>query len=97
MKTRWNYSNYGNNLALTLVDAESCSHSGDCSFSVDDVMNKRYIKKQLANIDKNDLAKELKEYGAWDEIELKDHAANLKRWLWLSANDIAEAAFDNRK
>ena len=33
---------------------------------------------------------ELKEYGAWDEIELADDDANLRRLIWAAANNIAE-------
>lgn len=33
---------------------------------------------------------ELKEYGAWDETELADDAANWRRLLWTAAHNIAE-------
>lgn len=90
MKTRYNYSNYGNDLRITLIDAESCQHSGDCEFEVKALMNKPYIKKQLASLNPSQLKKELYDYGAWDNDELNNHAENLLRWLWISACDIAE-------
>lgn len=90
MKTLYNYSNYGNDLRLTRKDAESASHSGDCESDVINLMEKKYIKKQLELIDPLQLVKELNEYGAWDDDELSDHNANLIRWVWISAGDIVE-------
>lgn len=37
-----------------------------------------------------DLKDELKEYGAWNDEELSDHAENLKRALWLACLDAQE-------
>ena len=90
MRTKWNYSNYGNDLRLTTADAIKCSHSGDCESDVKEVMQKAYIKKQLTSIDKNQLIKELSQYGAWDDNELQNHETNLIRWVWISAADIME-------
>jgi len=39
------------------------------------------------------LKKELREYGAWDEVELKYHAINLRRLLWVACCDISEGNF----
>jgi hypothetical protein len=93
MRTHWNYTNYGNDLKLTRTDANVCSHSGPCDDDVNGVMNKPYIKKQLEALDPVQLVKELKEYGAWDEIELANHKENLMRWVWISAGDISERLF----
>ena len=90
MRTLFNSSNYGNDLRLTRSDALLCSHSGDCESDVLTIMNKNYVKKQLVTFEPEKLKKELKEFGAWDEIELSNHVANLKRWVWLSAVDISE-------
>lgn len=90
MKTRWNSTNYGNDLKITLRDAESCSHAGQCDEDVKTLMDKPYIKKQLKNINPEQLKKELNEFGAWDEDELNNHEDNLMRWVWISAGDIVE-------
>lgn len=90
MKTLDNYSNYGNDLKLTRKDAKSVSHSGDCESDVISLMEKKYVKKQLDLLNPEQLAKELNDYGAWDDEELKDHKANLKRWVWISGGDIVE-------
>lgn len=37
-----------------------------------------------------DLKRKLREYGAWDDEELADHAQNLQRILWIAAGDITE-------
>ena len=36
----------------------------------------------------------LAEYGAWDDEELEDDAANIERILWLAAHDIREREAD---
>ncbi len=53
-------------------------------------MSKPYVAKQLKAMDAEKLAKELREYGAWDDSELTDHEQNLMRWVWVSAGDITE-------
>ena len=90
MKTLWNASNYGNDLKLTMSDAKSVCHSGACDDDVDYLMTKPYVIRQLAQINPEQLRKELYEYGAWDDDELADHNENLKRWVWISGRDIVE-------
>jgi hypothetical protein len=89
MKTYWNNTNYGNDLRLTMEDAKSCSHSGQCDDDVNYVMTKPYVVKQLAKLDPKQLRKELFEYTDWD---VSDHQTNLLRWVWISAGDIVEEA-----
>jgi hypothetical protein len=50
----------------------------------------RKIRRQLERIDPEVLRKELREYGAWDDEDLADHAQNLQRILWIAAGDIVE-------
>ena len=90
MRTLWNYSNYNNDIRITRQDAAKCSHPGDCESDVMELLQKPYIKKQVATLDREQLKKELSEYGAWNETELNDHNRNIIRWIWLSAADIIE-------
>lgn len=90
MKTLWNSSNYGNDLRLTKRDANQCTHPGPCDNDVKQIMQNPYVIKQLKTLDPAQLAKELKEFGAWDEKQLSDHNENLIRWIWISAGDIIE-------
>jgi len=90
MRTLYNYSNYGNDLKLTYSDAQSVALSGDMENNVIELMEKKYVKRQLDLINPKQLAKELNDYGAWDDDELKNHKENLKRWVWLSGCDIVE-------
>lgn len=90
MKTLWNSSNYGNDLKLTRVDAQSCSHSGPCDDDVEILIAKPYVKKQLDKLDPEKLKRELAEYGAWDDTELSNHNDNLTKWVWISAGDITD-------
>lgn len=75
---------------MTLEQARSASHSGQCDEDVLALSKVPAIAEQLAEIKPNVLAAELKEYGAWDAEELADHAQNLQRILWLAASDIRE-------
>ena len=77
-------------LQMTLEQAESASHSGDCDEDTQELSKVPAIAEQLGKIDAVTLSDDLKEYGAWDAEELADHAQNLQRILWLAACDIAE-------
>jgi len=78
-------------LKMTKQIAAICSHQGQCDNDVDYIINTMpQISKQLDAIPADLLAAELKEYGAWDEIELKDNTANKQRILWIAAGDIIE-------
>ena len=48
------------------------------------------IARQLKKLDPEQVRAELAEYGAWNEEELRDHAQNLQRVLWLGVCDIWE-------
>lgn len=77
-------------LNITKNVAASCSHSGSCDNDVKIARQMNDIKKQLSKINPIDLANELQEYGAWDEIELSNHEDNLDRILWIACADISE-------
>ena len=87
----WNHSNYGNDLRLTKAEAQTGSHQGACDDDIAALRRIPRIRKQLDKLDPENLRRELKEYGAWDEAALADHEENLSRWLWISCGDIREA------
>lgn len=70
-----------------------CSHQGACDEDVE-----FWAKKiQRPNdITPEKLAKELKEYGAWDDTELSDDDANWRRIIWIAAGNIKEEQAQNR-
>lgn len=86
----WNNSNYGNDLNITKVDAESCSHPGPCDDDVKALLETPYIRRQMKKLDKEKLRIELDDYGCWDDEQLSNHEDNKMRWLWLSCGDITE-------
>lgn len=90
MKTYYNSSDYGNDLRLTMHDAKLCSHQGSCDEEVFRVSELPYVVRQVSKLDPEQLRKELYEYGAWDDNELKDHSQNIQRWIWISAGNITE-------
>ena len=77
-------------LKMTLDQARSASHQGQCDSDVKELSKVPAIARQLAKIDPATLAGELREYGAWDTKQLADHDQNLQRLLWLAAGDIVE-------
>jgi hypothetical protein len=78
-------------LQISLSDAQSASHQGQCDDDVLALSKVPYIAEQLAKIDPALLRDELREYGAWDGDELSDHAQNLQRLLWLACGDIVDS------
>lgn len=77
-------------LQMTMEQAESASHSGDCDDDVRELAKVPAIAEQLTKLDPAVLSAELKEYGAWNAEELADHDQNLQRVLWLEACEISE-------
>lgn len=86
----WSTSSGRIELQMTLKQAQSCSHSGRCDGDVALLRQDPKIKRQLGKLDARLVCSELSEYGAWDDIELSDHNANLSRIIWIAANDITE-------
>lgn len=80
-------------LQITKAQAQSCSHPGQCDQDVEDLMKAPSIARQLKKLDPALVATCLKEYGAWDEIELSNHNDNLTRLLWCACCDISEGNF----
>ena len=77
-------------LTMTLEQAQSGSHQGQCDDDVLALSKVPEIAAQLEAIEPKLLAAELKEYGAWDADELADHEQNIIRLLWLACGDITE-------
>jgi predicted secreted Zn-dependent protease len=87
----WFTSSHGTiEIQMTMAQAQSASHQGQCDDDVMALSNNRKIRRQLERITPEVLRKELAEYGAWDEQELADHGQNLQRILWIAAGDIVE-------
>jgi hypothetical protein len=77
-------------LKMTLAQARAASHQGSCDDDVRWLSQQPTIVAQLDKIDPDLLANELSEYGAWDDIELKNHDQNLQRLVWLASADIVD-------
>ena len=87
MKTEIVSFNYGE-LVLPVGALEQCHHSGRCD---DDVAFwVPQINWSAQSMTADDIRKELKDYGAWDEDELADDEANKPRILWIAAGDYQE-------
>jgi len=78
-------------LALTIGQARSVSHEGDCTQEVVLLAAKPEVASQLAELDKEHVRAELLYTGHWTDDDLDSDADNLLRFLWLAANYIAES------
>jgi hypothetical protein len=77
-------------LQITKKQAACCSHPGPCDMDVEALLKAPSIARQLKKLDPAIVAACLKEYGAWNELELSDHKENLTRLLWCACCDISE-------
>ena len=75
---------------ITKKPADSCSHPGQSDDDDEALMQTPLIARQLKKLDPAIVAACLKEYGAWNELELSNHNDNLTRLLWCACCDISE-------
>lgn len=80
----------GLEIAMTLEQALSCSHSGRCDDDVDALLRDPAIAAQLDAFGPEAIRAAVREYGAWSAEELTDDDANRARALWSAACDIRE-------
>lgn len=81
-------------LAITLDDARSGHHPGQCDDDIAELCRVPYIAEQLACISPDAAREHAREYGRNDyghgPEDINDHAANLAYVLWLACGDIVE-------
>lgn len=80
----------GLEIQMTLEQAQSASHQGECDDDVRLLSQHPDIKVQLDAFDPDDIRAALKEYGAYDAEQLADDDQNRQRALWSAACDIRE-------
>lgn len=86
----WTSSDGRINLEITKAQAHGAYHSGPCDRDIQDLRAAPRIKRQLAQLDVEDVRRELRGHGAWTVQELEDRGQNLDRLLWLACGDIVE-------
>lgn len=77
-------------IEMTLTQAKSASHQGDCGDDAENLLRCPQISEQLRSIGPWAIRDELAEYGAWDASDLADDNANLVRIVWIAAGNIVE-------
>ena len=82
-------------IVMTKKQAEACSHPGPCDADVEALIKTPAIARQLQRIPDIDLQTELREYGAWDDVELRDLPANARRIVWIAAGNINEEIYES--
>ena len=86
----WTSSSGRIELNITKRQAAGASHQGQCDMDVAELCLVPAIARQLRAIGPAMLREELSEYGAWDAVELADHAQNLHRLVWLACGDVVD-------
>jgi hypothetical protein len=86
------WSTFSGRIALYITKTQAAQgyHSGSCDADIAELMQVPKVRRQLDKLDPALVSEELKEYGAWDEEERKDHEQNKARLLWLACGDIVE-------
>jgi hypothetical protein len=81
---------YFNGFHIELPDeaVTDCSHQGACD---EDVAH--WAGKLSLELNPDILRKELEQSGAWDDDELADHEANIRRIIWIAANNIKDEEY----
>lgn len=77
-------------IEMSLTQANSASHSGQCDDDVELLLLDPSIMGQLESISNDELKKALNECGCWNEEELNNRDENEARLIWLAANNISE-------
>lgn len=72
----------GVEIELTQDQVDSVCHPGPNDLAVQALPR--------PDLDPDKVRKVLREYGAWDDDELRDNAANLQRILWIACWDCYE-------
>lgn len=84
-------------LKLTKEQANIGCHQGQCDNDIAYLRTIPAIKRQLNKLDKDILANELKEFGAWDAEQLENHEENLNRILWIACGDIIDSIYEKQR
>ena len=85
----WAGGNYVE-LGFSAEDADSILQPGPADETVAYIAGLPYMKAQLDALDPEKIRKELREYGAWDDEELKDDIENRLRLVWTLGCNAAE-------
>ena len=81
-------------ITMTRAQALSCSQPGrDAAPDIEILLTDPRIARQVRKLNPDTLRAELAECGAWDDTELADHGANIRRILWLAAGNIREGNY----
>lgn len=64
--------------------------TGQADAAAAEIVAHPFIRPQLGKIDPGVLREELDGYGCWNFLELSDHEANLRRYVWLACCDLQE-------
>ena len=92
---RWWCSSCGRlELQIPIELAETAHHSGACDDDVLAISKDEWVRDFTTAWNPDIVVNVLREYGAWEDEELKDRQQNIQRMLWIACCDIAEQEFE---
>ena len=71
-------------------DITHVCRSGANDDYVEDVVRLPRVRDQLMKLDSDSVRGILREYGAWDDDELRNHVQNLHRLVWIALWDCKD-------
>lgn len=77
-------------MAFMQIHLDLMPKIGAADAAVEEILTDPFVLDQTDRINAAELREELREYGAWDEEELNDHAANLRRMIWLTVISLKD-------
>lgn len=77
-------------ISMTEEQALNASDTGPCDDAVESLSQSAGIRAQRETIHPDDIRRELKEAGAWDDDDLKNDEDNWERILWIAAGNIRD-------
>ena len=83
-------------IQMTMQQALTASPRGQCDIYVAELVSDKRIQRQLRKIGPELIRSELREYGAWGDLELSNDEQNQHRIVWSAACTIREDATENR-
>lgn len=85
----WSSSDGSLQLEISLEDAESGYHTGQCDDDIEGLRKLPHIRSQVFNWDEDDVREELINYG-YDPNDLENSYDNESRLLWLACGSIVD-------
>lgn len=70
----------------------------DAEQDVRAILKHEYVREQVLKLNEEGVREALREYGTWDDLDLREsHAENVRRMVWIAAGNVREDTAEERK